>query len=218
MKVNQAVFATGAASYADCPEPGLDEFAFIGRSNVGKSSLINMLTGKANLAHTSGQPGKTRQINFYRVDDAWMLVDLPGYGFAKAPKSMQREFNVHVSAYLTERPALRQVFLLVDASIEPKAGDLAFADWLQGCEVPYSVVMTKTDRGSRAAVEANMSAIVGGFDDYGLAPTEIFQCSAKTGAGRAGLLGWIGGRIRPAARKKAAKKKRGGIRLDWMKA
>lgn len=148
LKINQAVFTTGAAVYADCPEPQLDEFAFIGRSNVGKSSLINLLTGKANLAHTSGRPGKTRQMNFYRIDEAWTLVDLPGYGFAKAPKSMQRAFNVQISVYLSERPTLRQVFLLVDASIEPKGGDLAFADWLQASSVPYSVVMTKTDRGA----------------------------------------------------------------------
>lgn len=120
MKIETAVFRASAGALEDCPPSSLPEFAFVGRSNVGKSSLINMLTGKKGLAMTSSKPGKTQRINIFKINDSWHLVDLPGYGYAKLSKSKQHDFNVHVSAYLNERENLKQIFLLVDSQLEPQ--------------------------------------------------------------------------------------------------
>ena len=124
MKVDTAQFVISAKDLEACPASSLPEFAFIGRSNVGKSSLINMLAAKKELAHTSSKPGKTQLINFFKINQAWHLVDLPGYGYAKLSKSKQQAFNRDISAYLTERTNLKHIFLLVDSQIEPQGGGL----------------------------------------------------------------------------------------------
>lgn len=214
MKIISVKLGASAQSLEECPPSGLPEFAFIGRSNVGKSSLINALTERKELAHTSGKPGKTQRINLFTVDDAWTLVDLPGYGYAKLSRERQKGFNREVSAYLTQRENLKQVMLLVDSQIEPQGGDLAFASWLQECGVPYCIVFTKTDRGSAGKNEGRSGQFLGELEAWGLRPTRIFSCSAKTKAGRGQLLQWIEEQLP----KKPKKKKRGpAINLNWMK-
>ena len=139
-----------------------------------------MLTEHRELAHTSSKPGKTQRINFFTVNDHWSLVDLPGYGYAKISKEKRVEFNKDISGYLTERENLEHVMLLIDSQIEPQGGDLAFANWLQECEVPFSIVFTKTDRGSENKLANCSSKFLSELDSYGIEPKETFACSAKT--------------------------------------
>jgi GTP-binding protein len=213
MKIESAELRASAGGFEDCPSSSLPEFAFIGRSNVGKSSLINMLTERKELAHTSGKPGKTQRINLFTINDAWALVDLPGYGYAKLSRAKQDAFNREVSAYLTERDNLKQVFLLLDSQIELLDSDLAFANWLQQCEVPYSIVLTKTDRGSKGTVERFKSELEAALEELNLKPTAIYACSAKTKAGRGPLLQWIAAQLPKKPKKKSGK----GLNLGWMR-
>lgn len=213
MKINSAKYAGCAADLKACPPSNLSEFAFVGRSNVGKSSLINMLTGVKGLAKTSGTPGKTKLIHFFRINGRWTLVDLPGYGYAKISKAKQAEFNENVSAYLTQRENLKQVFALLDSQLAPLDTDLAFIDWLQQCEIPYSIIFTKTDRSADSKVSQHESQLHTALEDYGLAPKGIFKCSAKTQRGRAVLLEWIERQLPRASKKKKGKP----IQLAWMK-
>lgn len=212
MKIVSAKLLASAQGLEDCPPSRLPEFAFIGRSNVGKSSLINALTERKELAHTSGKPGKTRRINLFRVNDAWTLVDLPGYGYAKLSREKQAEFNRDVSAYLTERENLKQVFLLVDSQIEPQGGDLSFAAWLQDCGVPYSIVFTKTDRGSENKALNHSEQFMAELEAWKLEPTQVYSTSAKTKQGRGPILQWIEQQL-----PKKPKKKGKSINLGWMK-
>ena len=212
MKVDTAHFVISATALEACPASSLPEFAFIGRSNVGKSSLINMLAAKKELAHTSSKPGKTQLINFFKINQAWHLVDLPGYGYAKLSKSKQQAFNRDISAYLTERTNLKHIFLLVDSQIEPQGGDLSFAEWLQQCGLSYSIIFTKTDRSSEIQVANHAQRFVEELEAWALQPTEIFYCSAKTKKGRGLLLQWIDRQLP----KKPKKKPTNRLNLDWM--
>lgn len=196
-----------------CPPSNLPEFAFVGRSNVGKSSLINLLADTSGLAKISGTPGKTKLINFFRINDQWTLVDLPGYGYAKVSKAQQAVFNEHVSEYLTARENLKQVFALLDSQLEPLDTDLAFIDWLQQCELPYSIILTKTDRSADSKVQNHEAQLLQALEDYGLQPNEVFKCSAKTKRGRGAVLNWIEGRLPKKPKKKSGK----SIQLSWMK-
>ena len=211
MKIETAKFATSALEFDECPASSRPEFAFVGRSNVGKSSLINMLTGKKELAMTSSKPGKTRRINFFNIDESWRLVDLPGYGYAKVAKSDKVAFNVHVSAYLNEREQLKHTFVLVDSQLEPQEGDLAFAHWMQECQLPFSVIFTKTDKISGNKLSANAQLFVNELEAYEIKPAELFSCSSKTKFGRGEILNFIGTFLP----KKAAKKKT-KVQLGWM--
>jgi GTP-binding protein len=213
MKIESADFVTSCLELSACPSSTLLEFAFVGRSNVGKSSLINMLTSRKELAHTSSKPGKTQCMNYFRINNRWHLVDLPGYGYAKVSKSKKFDFNRYVSAYLTERPNLKQVFLLVDSQLEPQDGDLAFAEWLEQCGVPYSIILTKTDRCSENRVRDHAGRFEAVIKEMNFKPSEIFRCSAKTGKGRGQILSWIDQQL-----PKAAKKKNKGTRINlgWM--
>ena len=213
MKIESAKFIASAKELEACPSSSLPEFAFVGRSNVGKSSLINMLAEQKELAHTSSKPGKTQLINFFKINNAWHLVDLPGYGYAKVSKSKQLDFNRDVSAYLTERENLKHVFVLVDSQIEPQGGDLSFAEWLEYCKIPYSVILTKTDRSSDTKVSNHAEMFEAELEAWDLHPTEIFRCSAKTKKGRGAILQWIDSQLP----KKKKKKKGGSINLGWMK-
>ncbi|MGB0743779.1 MAG: ribosome biogenesis GTP-binding protein YihA/YsxC [Opitutales bacterium] len=212
MKIVSAKLRASAQGLEDCPPTNLPEFAFIGRSNVGKSSLINALTERKELAHTSGKPGKTQRINFFTVNEAWTLVDLPGYGYAKLSREKQGEFNREVSAYLTERANLKQVFLLVDSQIEPQGGDLSFANWLQQCGVAYSIVFTKTDRGSVNQAQNHKELFLVELETIGLEPTQVYSSSAKTKKGRGQILQWIEQQLPNKPRKKGP-----SINLNWMK-
>ena len=148
--IRQASFVSSFAHYKPHMVPDLPEIAVVGRSNVGKSSLINMLTGNSKLARISASPGKTRLINYFLIDRAYYLVDLPGYGFAKAPKSEQRRWGDMIEGYLKESPNLKAVFVLVDIRHRPSADDKMMVDWLRAFGIPFHVIATKADKVSRA--------------------------------------------------------------------
>ena len=213
MKIESATFRTSALDLEACPPSWQPEFAFVGRSNVGKSSLINMLTGKKELAKTSSVPGKTQLINFFDINRSWTLVDLPGYGYARLSKSKQNDFNINVSGYLTERENLKHVFALVDSRMEPLEGDLAFIEWLQACRLPVSIVFTKADKSSEATVENHAQQFLQQLDEWGIQATKAFSCSAKTRTGRNEILQFIGTML---PKKKKVKNKK-PIATGWMK-
>jgi GTP-binding protein len=144
-----AKYASSCTEWEKCPETTLPEYAFIGRSNVGKSSLINMLTATKGLARTSNTPGKTRLINHFIIDTAWYLVDLPGYGFAKVGKKDRTEWESMIRQYLLNRANLVYIFLLIDVRLEPQQSDLAFMRWMAIKELPFVLVFTKADKLSR---------------------------------------------------------------------
>ena len=144
-----AKYASSCTEWEKCPETNLPEYAFIGRSNVGKSSLINMLTSTRGLARTSNTPGKTRLINHFIIDSAWYLVDLPGYGFARVGKKDRAEWEAMIRHYLTNRANLVYTFLLVDIRLEPQQSDLSFMRWMAVKELPFVLVFTKADKLSK---------------------------------------------------------------------
>jgi GTP-binding protein len=146
MKITSAEFIKSSPSLSICPTDGKPEFAFIGRSNVGKSSLINMITGRKGLAQISGTPGKTRLINHFLINSLWYLVDLPGYGFAKTSRESRDKFDIMIREYLSERLTLVNTFLLVDARHEPLKPDLDFMEWLGVSRIPFTIVFTKADK------------------------------------------------------------------------
>lgn len=150
-------FVTSSNDYKKCPAGNLPEFAFIGRSNVGKSSLINMITGVKNLARTSSTPGKTQLINHFLVNNNWYLVDLPGYGYAQASKSNLGHFNELIKGYIVTRPNLLCLFLLIDSRLEPQENDLSFITFLGELKVPFVLVFTKTDKISSVQLQKNIS-------------------------------------------------------------
>lgn len=140
-----------------CPKDGKPEYAFIGRSNVGKSSLINMLLDRVDLARVSKKPGKTQMINYYIVNKEWYIVDLPGYGYAKISKSKRAEWRRMIEGYLQLRENLQCAFVLIDSNIKPQKIDLEFIDWLGKARVPFVIVYTKADRSKTAETEANIN-------------------------------------------------------------
>ncbi|MCU0338309.1 MAG: ribosome biogenesis GTP-binding protein YihA/YsxC [Spirosomaceae bacterium] len=146
MKITSATFAKSSSDYKQCPPPDRPEYAFIGRSNVGKSSLINTLVGRNDLAKTSSQPGKTQLINHFLVNNTWFLVDLPGYGYAKVSKGERQKWSDMIDNYLLNRENLVCTFVLVDSRIEPQKIDLAFMEKLGTQGVPFCIVFTKTDK------------------------------------------------------------------------
>ncbi|MDP3849897.1 MAG: ribosome biogenesis GTP-binding protein YihA/YsxC [Luteolibacter sp.] len=193
MRIKSAEFVTSARSLAECPDWAYPEFAFIGRSNVGKSSLINLLAKRDALAKVSATPGKTRLLNFFLMNQAWALVDLPGYGFAKAAKSEKFDFNERAGDYLEHRPNLRRVFVLIDSRHEPQRIDLDFLAWLGGTGVPFSLVFTKTDKQSPSKTRANTALFLETLAPQVPAPPQVLASSAKSGDGRLDILRVIGG-------------------------
>jgi len=188
MKIKSATFKVSAAEISTCPDWAWREFAFVGRSNVGKSSLINMLCGKANLAKVSALPGKTQLLNFFLMNEAWSLVDLPGYGFAQVTKQRKYDFSVLIREYLEQRSNLTGVFVLIDSRLSPQRIDLDFVGWLEGCGVPFALVFTKTDKLTPAKLQANISLFQEAAGPWlGSAP-ELLISSSKTGDGRIGIL------------------------------
>ena len=156
MKINTAEFIISNSEVDKCPKDFLPEYAFIGRSNVGKSSLINMLTNHKNLAKTSGRPGKTQLINHFLINNNWFLVDLPGYGFAKASKKARHGWEEFIAAYLTQRKTLLNTFVLLDARLPPQNIDLEFMGWCGEKEIPFSMVFTKLDKLSSSEKQKNI--------------------------------------------------------------
>ena len=191
MKISSAIFDRSAPDLVSCPDESLPEFAFIGRSNVGKSSLLNMVSGQRNLARVSTTPGFTKLINVFTMNRTWRLVDLPGYGYAHVARKDMAQFNQAVAEYLQHRPNLCCVFALIDSGLSPQAIDLEFVEWLAINSIPFVLVFTKTDRAKPAKVQANIEAFKERFAERCGNLPEIFTCSAETREGREELLGVI---------------------------
>ncbi|MBK1830911.1 YihA family ribosome biogenesis GTP-binding protein [Verrucomicrobiaceae bacterium R5-34] len=191
MQIQTATFELSAPDFEGCPESDLTEFAFIGRSNVGKSSLLNMLTRKKDLAVVSSKPGRTRLINFFLINRKWTLVDLPGYGYAKAAGHDRKKFQQIVTDYLLERPNLSCVFVLIDSRHSPQRIDLEFTGWLAESGVPFVLVFTKSDKSKPGAIQANIEQFKEQMVEFFEGEPRIFICSSKTESGRGDLLQFI---------------------------
>lgn len=158
MKINTAEFVISNSDVSKCPLERLPEYAFIGRSNVGKSSLINMLTNHKNLAKTSGKPGKTQLINHFKINSNWFLVDLPGYGYARVSKKTKAIFQQFITDYFEKREQLVCAFVLIDIRLEAQKIDLEFINYLGEIEIPFCIVFTKSDKISKGKIEQNVAA------------------------------------------------------------
>ncbi|MDA1277609.1 MAG: ribosome biogenesis GTP-binding protein YihA/YsxC [Verrucomicrobia bacterium] len=191
MNISSAIFDRSAPDLDSCPDESLLEFAFIGRSNVGKSSLLNMLSGEGNLARVSKTPGFTKLINIFTMNRTWRLVDLPGYGFAHVARENKARFNNAVADYLQNRVNLCCVFALIDSGLPPQKIDLEFVEWLTRNSVPFVLVFTKTDKIKPAKVRTNIEAFTERISAWYEKLPEIFTCSAVTKQGRQELLGVI---------------------------
>tara|TARA_R110000868_G_scaffold411451_1_gene704198 strand:+ start:174514 stop:175095 length:582 start_codon:yes stop_codon:yes gene_type:complete len=179
------------SDHTKCPAPTKPEFAFIGRSNVGKSSLINMLTNHKHLAKTSGKPGKTQLINHFEIDSRWYMVDLPGYGFAKANKKLKAEWNKMIRNYLTERENLVSVFVLIDSRLKPQAIDIEFITWCGQLELPVTLIFTKADKQSQSKTSDNVHRFLDEMEKMFVEAPEFFVTSAMTSVGREELSQFI---------------------------
>lgn len=191
MKITSAVFASSYPDLASCPKSALPEFALIGRSNVGKSSLINMLTRSEGLAKVSQIPGKTQLINFFTINTTWNLVDLPGYGYAKVGKKDRSAFSTFVSDYLQHRPNLLGTFVLIDSRLEPQSLDLEFLNWMVGSGLAFILAFTKTDKLSNAAARRNIDAFLTRMREITEEPPAYVLTSSMEGAGRSEILDLI---------------------------
>jgi len=191
MNIRSATFQISAPDLASCPDSELPEFAFIGRSNVGKSSLLNMLVGGKTLAKVSPTPGHTKLINFFSADRRWSLVDLPGYGFAKTGKMERDRFQQMIAEYLTGRTNLACVFVLIDARLTPQQIDLDFLRWLMEAGAPHVLVFTKTDMSKPNQVKENIELFEAQISAWGRETPMVFTSSAKTKSGRSQLLEFI---------------------------
>jgi len=193
MDIKKAEFVSSFTNESQCPKTGMPEFAFIGRSNVGKSSLINMLTDRKGLAKVSGTPGKTQLINFFNINDRWHLVDLPGYGYAKVSKSQQRTLAAMIEGYLIYRESLVLAFVLIDANVPPSRTDLDFINSLGEYGVPFALAFTKTDRQKKGVTgEDNIAAFLEALRETWESLPPHFITSSKYGTGRTEVLDYIG--------------------------
>ena len=191
MIIKSANFLMSNTRFDFLPEGNIPEYAFIGRSNVGKSSLINMLVQRNGLAKTSSVPGKTVAINHFIVNNAWYLVDLPGYGYAQHSKKTREQWRVMINNYIMRRRNLVCTFVLVDARIEPQNNDLGFMGWLGDSQVPFCIVFTKADKVSRSELERNVEAYKKRLlEDWEELPP-IFITSSESGQGRDDILDYI---------------------------
>ena len=182
MIIKSATFVISNSDYRKCPSDGLPEYAFIGRSNVGKSSLINTLTGVKGLAKTSSRPGKTQLINHFLINKQWYLVDLPGYGYAKTSKSSRQHWQKMTEQYMLHREALTNVYVLVDSRIEPRPIDLEFINFLGANGIPLSIVFTKTDGEKQREVSANINRFKSALLQQWEELPDILLTSSSTGS------------------------------------
>lgn len=192
MKIKSSDFVMSNSSVARCPKDPIPEYAFIGRSNVGKSSLINMLTQRKNLAKTSGRPGKTQLINHFKINDNWFLVDLPGYGYARVSKKDKKVFQKYITDYFLERKQLVSAFVLIDIRHEPQKVDLEFMEWMGENGIPFSIIFTKADKLKPKAIENYIEKYINELLNgiWEEAPNYFITSSSK-GYGREDLLGYI---------------------------
>lgn len=191
MIIKSAEFVMSNSDVSKCPKSRLPEYAFIGRSNVGKSSLINMLTGRKSLAKTSGKPGKTQLINHFLINKNWHLVDLPGYGYAKVSKSSKRVFQKFITQYFSLREQLVTAFILVDIRHQPQAIDLEFMEWLGENDIPFTIIFTKADKLKPLAITKHVadyrSSLLETWEDM---PNHFITSSSK-GIGKDDVLDYI---------------------------
>ncbi len=191
MLIKSAEYLISSARVDQCPQGDSPEFAFIGRSNVGKSSLINMLTGRAGLAKTSATPGKTILINHFLINKEWYLVDLPGYGYAKRGQQQRDELQRMITGYILRREQMMNLFLLIDARHEPQRIDLEFIEWLGENGIPFSIVFTKADKLSKGKLATNIRHYLGELSKQWEELPPHFITSSETKQGREELLDYI---------------------------
>lgn len=191
MQITKAQFVTSAAKLSQCPPPDRLEYAFIGRSNVGKSSLINMLTGQSKLAKTSATPGKTQLINHFLINDEWYLVDLPGYGYARVSKGRREEFGSMIRNYILNRESLVCLFMLVDSRHEPLKADLRFLEWLGEHGVPFAMLFTKADKLNAVERATCIERYHEVMKEWWESMPPSFLTSAETFLGKDEVLGYI---------------------------
>lgn len=191
MEIKTADFVISNTDYRRCPTTGLPEFAFIGRSNVGKSSLINMLTRRKALAMTSSTPGKTLLINHFIINGKWYLVDLPGYGYARRGKQAMEELRRIISSYILGRDSLTCLFVLIDSRLAPQKNDLSFITWLGENGVPFAIIFTKADKMGGMRLQQNVDAFLDALrEDWEELPP-YFVSSASRGTGREEILDYV---------------------------
>ena len=191
MKIKSATFIKSSQNISQCPEGNKPEYAFIGRSNVGKSSLINMLVGRKNLAKTSSTPGKTRLINHFAINDDWYLADLPGYGYAKVSKKERAQFGKMIRDYAQRRSNLVCFFVLIDSRIPPQEIDLDFIEWLGDSHLPFVLLLTKIDKINQTAKSKHLGQLKAHLSDSWEELPMIIESSAIKGTGRDEILGFI---------------------------
>lgn len=191
MNIQTAEFIISNTDYHQCPQDGKPEYAFIGRSNVGKSSLINMLTNRKGLAMTSSTPGKTMLINHFLINGEWYLVDLPGYGYARRGKEGREKLRVIIEDYILEREALTNLFVLVDSRHEPQKIDLEFMEWLGENDIPFAIVFTKADKQGGGKLQMNVNAYKEKLLESWEELPPIFVTSSEKAEGREVLLNYI---------------------------
>jgi len=192
MIIKNAEYLMSNTDYSKCPDDDFREIAFIGRSNVGKSSLINMLTNNKGLAKTSSSPGKTQKINHFVVNKQWYLVDLPGYGYAKVPKHLRVQFSQMISDYILKRENLICLFVLIDSRIPAQKIDIDYMYWLGSCSVPFSIVFTKADKIGVTILKENIDNYCKVLGETWEKLPEIFVTSSTDSRGKEELLNYIG--------------------------
>lgn len=191
MEIKSAEFVISNTDVKKCPEGNLPEYAFIGRSNVGKSSLINMLTNRKGLAMTSQKPGKTQLINHFMINNAWYLVDLPGYGYAQRGKEGREKIRKIIDSYILKRAQLTNLFLLLDCRHEAQKVDLEFMEWLGISTIPFAIIFTKTDKLSKSRLIENMNAYKEKLHETWEELPPVFLSSSSTREGREDILAYI---------------------------
>ncbi len=191
MEIKKAEYVASYPDVRQTPDNGLPEYAFIGRSNVGKSSLINMLCNQKGLAKTSQKPGKTQLINYFNIDNAWYLVDLPGYGYAKISKNKRKEWQRMIDGYLLQKRSLMCAFVLIDANVSPQKNDLNFIDWCGRMQVPFVIVFTKTDKSKSSKIEENIQKFRENLSETWEELPQQFITSANDKKGREDIASFI---------------------------
>lgn len=191
MKIKKATFYVSSAKLYQCPNTKFAEYAFIGRSNVGKSSLINALTNHRGLAMTSSTPGKTMLINHFLINDDWFIVDLPGYGYAKRGKKMMQVIREMIENYVLHREQLTNLFVLIDSRLEPQKIDLDFLQWLGENSIPFSIVFTKADKNKPGVLKQNVNKFLNKLQEEWEELPPYFITSSETKFGIAEILSYI---------------------------